>query len=290
MVSAMTRAVVTAVTRAAMTRAAMTRAVRRLGVTTVLAGLLSLALVGLTPRPSYAHAQLTASLPATDAVIGTMPPRVLLTFSDPLDPSRIQVDVLGPDKASVIAGPVSVRGNVAQQPVRPGGNGRYVISYRVISADTHVVTGTVTFTLQPGAPPAPSEPVVVAGRSGSPTLGAGPGAGPATGAQPAAGGAGNSGGGMPWWLWVVPVLAGALAAAVYVWFSRRRRIPSGAPSEGVQPAPEEGVQPAPEEGVQPAQPDEGVQPGQPTEGVQPAEPAEGVPPAPDGDADAPRTE
>jgi copper resistance protein C len=261
---------------------AMTRAVRLLGLIIVLAGLSSLTLVGLTPRPSYAHAQLTASLPAPDAVIGTMPPRVLLTFSDPLDPSRIQLDVVGPDKASVIAGPVSVRGNVAQQPVKAGGNGRYVISYQVISADTHVVTGTVTFTLQPGAPPAPSEPAVVVGHSGSPTLGAGP----ATAVAPAAGGSGGSGGGTSWWFWVVPVLVGALAAAVYVVFSRRRRAPSGAPSEGVQPAPEEGVQPAqPDEGVQPAQPSEGVQPAEPGEGVQPAgppvEPAEGVRPAPE---------
>lgn len=196
----------------------MKRGVRLLGV----AVLLTLTLVGLTPGPSYAHTKLTSSLPAKDAVIGTMPPRVLLVFSDPLDPSRIQMDVVGPDKASVIAGPVSVRGNTAQQPVTAGPNGKYVISYEVISADTHVVTGSLTFTLQPGAPPAPSEPAVIVVPSGSSSAGAGDGV-RTTGVAPAAGGNGTTGGGIRWWLWLIPVLAGGAAAGSYVMVARMRR-------------------------------------------------------------------
>src|SRR6266508_808781 len=145
---------------------AMNHVVRRPGSALLLAAVFTLALVGLTPHASYAHTQVTASLPADGAAIGTMPERVLLTFSDPLDPSTVQVNVTGPNRTPAIAGPVSVRGRTAQQPVRASGNGTYLVSYEVISADTHVVKGTLTFTLRPGAPPAPTEPAVHAGGSG----------------------------------------------------------------------------------------------------------------------------
>jgi copper resistance protein C len=239
---------------------AMNAAVRRPGTALVLVVTFTLALVALTPRTSYAHTQLTASLPASGAVVGTMPERVLLTFSDPLDPTTIRIDVTGPDRSPAIAGPVSVRGRTAQQPVRAGGNGTYTVSYEVVSADTHVVTGTLAFTLRPGAPPAPSEPVVVAPAASRPADAPG-GAGRTAGAGRAGGG---SGGGLSWWLWLLPILAGALAAGIYL-FLRRRRPQTAPPAEegvGTAPPDEEGVGTAPpgEEGIgkAPAAGEEGV--------------------------------
>jgi methionine-rich copper-binding protein CopC len=266
---------------------AMNPAVRRPGTTLLLAVMFTLALVTLTPRASYAHTQLTASLPAAGAVVGTMPDRVLLTFSDPLDPTTIRVDVTGPDRSPAIAGPVSVRGKTAQQPVRAGGNGTYTVSYEVVSADTHVVTGTLTFTLRPGAPPAPSEPVVVAPAASRPADAPG-GAGRTAGAAPAGGG---SGGGLSWWLWLLPIVAGAAAAAIYLLVRRRRAQTAPPADEGVGEAPpaDEGVGTAPPTG------DEGVGTAPPTgdeEGVGGAPPAGEAPPAeeapPAGEGQAPR--
>src|SRR6266508_1723344 len=208
---------------------AMNHVVRRPGSALLLAAVFTLALVGLTPHASYAHTQVTASLPADGAAIGTMPERVLLTFSDPLDPSTVQVNVTGLNRTPAIAGPVSVRGRTAQQPVRASGNGTYLVSYEVISADTHVVKGTLTFTLRPGAPPAPTEPAVVVPTASVSTQATGRPAGQ-PGARPAAGGGGDSpgggdGGGIRWWLWVVPLLAGVAAAGIYLLVRQRRAQP-----------------------------------------------------------------
>src|SRR6266511_4383249 len=101
---------------------AMNHVVRRPGSALLLAAVFTLALVGLTPYASYAHTQVTASLPADGAAIGTMPERVLLTFSDPLDPSTVQVNVTGPNRTPAIAGPVSVRRRTAS-PYRARGGG-----------------------------------------------------------------------------------------------------------------------------------------------------------------------
>ncbi len=253
---------------------AMNHVVRRPGSALLLAAVFTLALVGLTPHASYAHTQVTASLPADGAAIGTMPERVLLTFSDPLDPSTVQVNVTGPNRTPAIAGPVSVRGRTAQQPVRASGNGTYLVSYEVISADTHVVKGTLTFTLRPGAPPAPTEPAVVAPTASTPGQPAA-GAARTADARPAGNGSGG-GGGTRWWLWVVPILAGLAAAGIYLLVLRGRREESAPPAdEGVGTAPpaDEGVGEAepPADAQPPA--DEGVgEPPPPADGPQRAEP------------------
>jgi methionine-rich copper-binding protein CopC len=230
----------------------MNRAVRVLAAVALFTGALSLTL-GLTPSASYGHTELTESLPGNDAVLGTMPARVLLTFTDLLDPARIQLDVIGPDRASAIAGPVSVRGHTAQQPVKAGPNGKYIVTYEVVSADTHVVKGSLTFTLRPGAPPAPSEPSIVVAPSGSPAPTATGKPGRATAVPPAATGGGSTdGGGSTWWWWTIPLVAGSAGAGVFLVLSRRGSAPT-ADTASAEPPPATTPEP-PEPPAEPTEP------------------------------------
>ncbi|MFI9638604.1 copper resistance protein CopC [Micromonospora sp. NPDC051925] len=126
----------------------------------LLLALLSVPLVPATP--AAAHAALVATSPVRDAVIGAPPGEVVLVFSEAVSPVTGRVQVLGPDGRRVTVGEPVARGATLRIPVRVPDRplGTYLVSYRVISADSHPVAGS--FTYSAGAPSAtPPEPVAV---------------------------------------------------------------------------------------------------------------------------------
>ncbi|TDB74532.1 copper resistance protein CopC [Micromonospora sp. KC721] len=121
----------------------------------VLGLLLALLCVPLAPpAPASAHAVLVATAPARDAVISAPPAEVVVTFSEPIAPVAGRVQVLGPDGKKVHTGEPVVRGATMRIAVRVPDRplGTYLVSYRVISADSHPVAGS--FTYSAGAPSA----------------------------------------------------------------------------------------------------------------------------------------
>ncbi|MEV4481951.1 copper resistance CopC/CopD family protein [Micromonospora coxensis] len=119
----------------------------------VLGLLLALLGVPLVPAtPASAHAVLLATTPVRDAVLGSPPSEVVVTFSEPVSPVPGRVQVLGPDGRRVHTGAPSVRGTTMRIPLRVPERplGTYLVSYRVISADSHPVAGS--FTYSAGAP------------------------------------------------------------------------------------------------------------------------------------------
>ncbi|QDY11734.1 copper resistance protein CopC [Micromonospora sp. HM134] len=125
--------------------------------------LLALLSVPLAPAtPAAAHAALVATSPVRDAVIGSPPGEVVLVFSESVSPVVGRVQVLGPDGRRVTAGEPVADGATLRIPVRVPDRplGTYLVSYRVISADSHPVAGS--FAYSAGAPSAtPPEPVSV---------------------------------------------------------------------------------------------------------------------------------
>ena len=103
--------------------------------------------------PASAHAALIGSDPAPGSTIGDSPTEITITFSEHVSVVEGKVIVLAPD-GKKISGPPSVTGDVLHIPVRKVARplGTYLVSYRVISADTHPVGGAVTFSV--GAPSA----------------------------------------------------------------------------------------------------------------------------------------
>src|SRR5262249_16654663 len=87
------------------------------------------------------------------SLVNALPAEVTLTFSEPVRAVAERIRVVAPDGSRVDRGTPAVRDTVLAIPLTPGtARGTYLISYRVISADSHPVAGGVTFSV--GAPSA----------------------------------------------------------------------------------------------------------------------------------------
>jgi hypothetical protein len=178
---------------------------------TALALLCGLALL-LGGGVASAHTRLLSSDPADGSVLEAGPTSVTLTFNEAMQPGFSTVTVIGPDGAAYQSGEVRADGGAVTTDVAAlGPAGRYEIGYRVISADGHPVTGSVSFTTSTPGTAAPAAPASTAGAAPA-AAPAGP-APAATAAVPAPGPAG----GAPVWPWVVGavvLVGGGVAAAL----------------------------------------------------------------------------
>lgn len=128
---------------------------RRRRAAVVLLGLLfgPLLLLVAPAAPASAHAALVASDPAGNAVVPEAPDRVTLTFSEPVQLVPDKIQVLAPDGARADQGQPTLSGATVTVSLRPGGaRGTYLVSYRLISADSHPVSGSLLYSV--GAPSA----------------------------------------------------------------------------------------------------------------------------------------
>jgi len=126
-------------------------------VTRVLIGVLLgvLATLAGPARPASAHAVLTTTAPAAGAVTAEAPEEIRLRFSEPVRVVPGRTQVLAPDGKRINDGdPVGGAGGVLRVALRAVDRplGTYLVSYRVISADSHPVAGSFTFSV--GAPSA----------------------------------------------------------------------------------------------------------------------------------------
>ncbi|MFY1700699.1 MULTISPECIES: copper resistance CopC/CopD family protein [Micromonospora] len=104
--------------------------------------------------PASAHAVLVSSSPAASAVVPTAPVEVVLTFSEPVRKVTDKIRVIAPDGSRADRGEPRFEGGVVTVPVaQDAGQGTYLLSYRVISADSHPVSGAFTYSV--GAPSTP---------------------------------------------------------------------------------------------------------------------------------------
>ena len=120
--------------------------------------LLALLLALALPGRAWAHAALLGSEPADGASLGGQPTAVVLRFDEVVTP--IALRLVGPGGQAVPLGPVEAGGGVLRAAVPPHlPDGTYLLSWRVTSADSHPVAGTVAFGV---GVPAQMAPVVSA--------------------------------------------------------------------------------------------------------------------------------
>lgn len=130
------------------------RATARRGLAVLFAATLATLLLAATATPALAHASLVDATPSDRSTLDAVPEQVILQFDGPVtlptgglrvfdgDATRIdegEVDLGGPETIGV--------GLPADLP-----DGGYVVTYRVISADSHPVGGVFTFTIGEAAP------------------------------------------------------------------------------------------------------------------------------------------
>jgi copper transport protein len=129
------------------------RAGRRLAATVAM--LAGWALAGLVmAAPAQAHAQLLGSDPAEGARLQTAPARVTLSFSEGVRLQLGHLHVVDARGERVEAGPAvhpDGDGSRISVPLRAGlGNGSYLVSYGVVSQDSHPVSGGYAFVVGSG--------------------------------------------------------------------------------------------------------------------------------------------
>lgn len=172
----------------------------------VLAGLVLL----LGAGPAGAHSFVVGSDPADGSSMATGPSSVTVTFNEPIQTGFDTLTVVGPDGNLWSTGDTRIDGAAASVDVRPlGPAGTYTIGFRVISADSHPVSGSRSFALTTAGSGTPGPPADSAAVSTTP------------------GATGGSGGGVPAWVFVVGavvVFGGGLVLALR---SGRRAAPRG---------------------------------------------------------------
>ncbi|MFD3377195.1 MULTISPECIES: copper resistance CopC/CopD family protein [unclassified Streptomyces] len=117
--------------------------------------LLLLAVIGALlagSAPVSAHAALTASDPQQGSVVKEAPAQVSLTFSEGVAMSDGSVRVLDPKGKRVDTGKTSEQGTNTYSVKLHSGlpDGTFTVTYQVVSADSHPVSGAFTFSI--GAP------------------------------------------------------------------------------------------------------------------------------------------
>ncbi|MFB9691223.1 copper resistance CopC family protein [Amycolatopsis plumensis] len=168
-----------------------------------------------TAAPAAAHAGLKSSNPAEGASLATAPSKIELTFGEAVKPDTITVT--GADGTKWETGAPTVVDAVVTLPVTPAGPaGKYVIAYKVTSADGDPVAGTVNFTLTAAVAPSTSAAPTTSSSAAAPSSSA-----PATSATPQPQAQSDSGGGFPAWGWILVVIV-VLAVVGGVLVARRR--------------------------------------------------------------------
>lgn len=114
--------------------------VRRIILFTLLALLLGIGVAA-------AHARLKQSVPADGSVLRVSPPQLTLIFSESARLTVLWIEPEGGARQKVAPLPASPAAEVmvALPPLKPG---KYVIAWRVLGDDGHVVPGQLHFTLQ----------------------------------------------------------------------------------------------------------------------------------------------
>ena len=109
-------------------------------------GALSAAFVVLLATPAFAHAVLLQTIPGEGAVLTTPPKTVTLPYNEQVEASLGAVRIYDSNGQRVDSGTISKPApNTVQVAVPRLRAGAYVVTWRVISADSHPVQGSFTF-------------------------------------------------------------------------------------------------------------------------------------------------
>ncbi len=104
-----------------------------------------------TAGPASAHATLVTSSPADGARVDAAPAEVTLEFDESVSIGAGYARVLGADGERVDTGAASVTDDVVTIPLRDGlPDASYVVTFRVVSADSHPVSGAYAFVVGDG--------------------------------------------------------------------------------------------------------------------------------------------
>jgi methionine-rich copper-binding protein CopC len=108
---------------------------------------LALVLLALLPRIAAAHAHLVQAAPANDAVLSGPPASFMLEFNEAarLTALSLQQDDASPRKIGGLPVAPSARWLIPAPALAPG---HYTLTYRVLSDDGHITSGSIQFRIR----------------------------------------------------------------------------------------------------------------------------------------------
>ncbi len=119
---------------------------RRLRAFPAAALVLALSLLAYTSA-AYAHTALVSASPADGSTVTEQPGQVVLTFNEAVQEQFAQVAVADASGSSYQTGEPQASGATVTQAVGELPDGTYTVSFRVVSADGHPVTGSYRFSV-----------------------------------------------------------------------------------------------------------------------------------------------
>lgn len=175
---------------------------------TLLAALLLCVGASLTTAPAAsAHDQLISSSPASDERLDKPPASITLTFISPLLTLGHEVRVVDDNARNWVSGAAVLTRETLTQPLPELPDGGYQVSWRVVSADGHPISGGYRFRI---GNPAAAEPSAAGGE-------------PSAAAAPAMGTGTEDGAGVSGWLPATGIAA-ATGLGIFLAFAGLRRI------------------------------------------------------------------
>jgi methionine-rich copper-binding protein CopC len=114
-------------------------------------GVVSGLVLALAATVVLAHAHLKRAAPADGAVVGTSPASVVLSFSEPATLTACWIQK-GDGAKEKITGLATTPAQQISVPVPKLEAGTYVLSWRVVGDDGHVLPGQIHFTVSGTAP------------------------------------------------------------------------------------------------------------------------------------------
>lgn len=142
---------------------------RRFGARLVLALGFALAMIAVPfAAPSSAHTSLVGSMPADGAVLDVAPTTVEMTFTELVRAPADGIVVLDAAGARVDDGQIRAVASKVSVGVDDLPDGSYVAVFRVVSLDSHIITGSISFAVGEASTLDASTPVDTSAGSSSP--------------------------------------------------------------------------------------------------------------------------
>ncbi len=102
-------------------------------------------ILSLTATLAYAHTELSSSTPADAAVVHASPEAITLQFSEPVRLTSLSIEgATGKQDVGSLPSSASAEFFIEAPSLA---DGSYVVAWRALSADTHVMTGQFSFTV-----------------------------------------------------------------------------------------------------------------------------------------------
>ena len=101
--------------------------------------------------PALAHTHLVSSIPSDNATLAASPKEAILTFAEPVVLTNAKIDT-SKGKKIVIKPPMGPSAKEARVPLPALAAGRHHMQWRAISDDGHIMTGELSFVIDPAAP------------------------------------------------------------------------------------------------------------------------------------------